>query len=508
MTYTKPRKKDTNDFVKVLRAEWILFLTTRGSMIGMAVALILNMLFGLVITVAGSNGGGYAAFLVGPDGKAVTDKFYFVHRPMTGDGGITVRVTSLTGVITYPPPNHDRIVPGVVPWAKAGIIIKDSTRPGSAYAAMMVTGSRGVRMQFNFVHDLSGHMDGVSTESPRWLRLTRKDDAITGFESNDGTQWTKVGTAHLAGLPSAAEIGLFVTSPSDVTVSEGKGRFTNATAVFDHLELQGTVPGDEWDHDHIGIDSTAGPESGRPGVPASGVKESGDIFTVTGSGDIAPLGTEGGWPIERPLIGVIAGMIATIVVADRFLTSEYGRSTIRTTKPAAPCRHRALAAKAIVVGTVNFVTGLASAIVVLQMSRQILLSNGVHILPVTVLTELRVIFGTAALLAVTAIFTLALASLFRRCFAAVITSIAALVLCYLLANFLPLSMSEWLLRVTPAAGFAIQQSIPEYPQVIGFYVPQLGYYPLKPWTGFSVLCGYTAIALGLAVFRLHRKPPY
>jgi hypothetical protein len=505
MTYTSTQKKETDDFVKILRAEWIKFLTSRFLIFGMAVALILIILFGLLITVAGANGGGYAAILVGPDGKAVTDKFYFVHQPLTGDGSITVRVTSLTGMITYPPPNHDQIVPGVVPWAKAGIIIKGSTRPGSAYAAMMVTGSQGVRMQYNFLHDISGHMDGVSTESPRWLRLTRKDDAITGFESNDGTQWTKVGTAHLAGLPSAAEIGLFVTSPSDVTVSEGKGRFTNATAVFDHLELQGTVPGAEWDHDHIGIDSAAGPESGRPGVPASGVKESGDIFTVTGSGDIAPLGTEGGWPIERPLIGVIAGMIAVIVVADRFLTSEYGRSMIRTTKPTNPFRHRVLAAKAIVIGTVSFVTGLVSAIVVLLISRQILLSNGVHIFPVTQLTKLRVVFGTAALLAVAAIFTLALAALFRRRLVAVITSIAVFVLCYILANFLPLSVSEWLLRVTPAAGFAILQSIPEYPQVIGFYVPQLGYYPLIPWTGFAVLCGYTVIALGLAVFRLHRK---
>ena len=36
---------------------------------------------------------------------------------------------------------------GLVPWAKAGIIIKASTRQGSAYAAMMVTGGHGVRMQ-------------------------------------------------------------------------------------------------------------------------------------------------------------------------------------------------------------------------------------------------------------------------------------------------------------------------------------------------------------------------
>ena len=29
----------------------------------------------------------------------MTDAYYFVHRPLTADGSITVRVTSLTGVI-------------------------------------------------------------------------------------------------------------------------------------------------------------------------------------------------------------------------------------------------------------------------------------------------------------------------------------------------------------------------------------------------------------------------
>ena len=33
---------------------------------------------------------------LGPGGEAVTDSFYFVHRPLAGDGSITVRVTSLT----------------------------------------------------------------------------------------------------------------------------------------------------------------------------------------------------------------------------------------------------------------------------------------------------------------------------------------------------------------------------------------------------------------------------
>ena len=41
--------------------------------------------------------------------------------------------------------------------------------------------------------------------------------------------------------------------------------------------------------------------------------------------------------------------------------------------------------------------------------------------------------------------------------------------------------------------------------MIGLYTPLVGYYPLAPWAGFAVLCGYTALALGLAVFLLRRR---
>jgi hypothetical protein len=150
---------------------------------------------------------------VGPGGEGVTDRFYFVHRPLAGDGSITARVTSLTGIITYPPPNHDQIVPGVVPWAKAGVLVKDGTAPGSAYAAVMVTGHRGVRMQHNFTGDVAGRPEGASADAPRWLRLTRAGDTLTGYESADGTHWAEVRTVRLAGLPGVVRVGLFVTSP-------------------------------------------------------------------------------------------------------------------------------------------------------------------------------------------------------------------------------------------------------------------------------------------------------
>jgi hypothetical protein len=66
-------------------------------------------------------------------------------------------------------------------------------------------------------------------------------------------------------------------------------------------------------------------------------------------------------------------------------------------------------------------------------------------------------------------------------------------------------MAQWLTRFTPVAGLAVQQTLIRYPQVDSVYTPADGYYPLPPWAGFAVLCGYTAVALGLAAVLLRRR---
>src|ERR1035441_10251286 len=88
---------------------------------------------------------------------------------------------------------------GTEPWSKAGVIITATTRPGSAYGAVLGSGAHGVRMQYDYTHDMAGRPGAVSAASPRWLRLTRSGDTITGYDSADGTHWTQVGTARLAG---------------------------------------------------------------------------------------------------------------------------------------------------------------------------------------------------------------------------------------------------------------------------------------------------------------------
>ena len=107
------------------------------------------------------------------------------------------------------------------------------------------------------------------------------------------------------------------------------------------------------------------------------------------------------------------------------------------------------------------------------------------------------IVGTGLLVAVAAVLALAVGTMVRRSAAAVAIVIVAIVLPYFLAvaAVVPLGAADWLLRITPAAGFAVQQAYPQYPQVTAIYSALSGYFPLAPWAGFAVLCAWAAVAL-------------
>jgi ABC-type transport system involved in multi-copper enzyme maturation permease subunit len=521
--YRSPVPDGRAGFPQLLHAEWTKFRTVRGWLIGMIVAILVTVGLGALIVFAstadvscGVSGGplrhgaacrqGAPALLLGPGGEPVTDSFYFVNQPLAGNGSITVRVTSLTGL----PSSANGAVnrrPRLMPWAKAGIIIKQDLSDGSAYAAMMVTGSNGTRMQWNYTGDTSGLSGAVSAASPRWLRLTRDGDTITGYDSTDGAHWTQVGAVHLAGLPPTVQAGLFAASPKYVTVSTGfaSGNFgggpTGATAVFDPVGRSGAWPAGTWTGTSIG------------GAPAGGYRQAAGRFTVTGSGDIAPLipgpGNDGVGhnPIGSFLLGTFVGLIAVIVVATMFMTAEYRRGLIRTTLAASPGRGRVLAAKAIVIGSAAFVAGLAAAAGTVIVATEMAHAGGYPLWPVPWPAELRLIAGTAALVAVTAVLTLAVGTIVRRSAAAAMIAIVTIVVPFFLASTsaVPAGIGEWLLRITPAAAFAVEQSTPRYQQVQAFYRPMDGFFPLAPWTGLAVLCGWAALALAAAAYLLRRR---
>jgi hypothetical protein len=135
-------------------------------------------------------------------------------------------------------------------------------------------------------------------------------------------------------------------------------------------------------------------------------------------------------------------------------------------------------------------------------------SDGVHLLPTAFATEVRVVLGTAALLAAASVLALAAGAILRSSAGAVAAVVTALALPYLLVAqmpFLPAEVANWLARVTPASAFAVQQTLVPHHQVESVYTPYNGYYPLSPLAGLAVLVAYAAAGLAVAAVLLDRR---
>jgi hypothetical protein len=188
----------SESFPGLLRAEWTKLRSVNrwvATLLGAAV--LTTGLSLLAASASKSDANVHQNFVVGPRADPVTDSFYFVHQPVTGNTTLTVRVASLV-----PPQVRKRVdmggagmtlLPDPSPFAgaAAGIIIKDGTRSGSSYAAVLLTGANGVRMQSDFAADVRGS----TSRGTRWLRLVRTGGTITGYESADGVAWRTIGTA-------------------------------------------------------------------------------------------------------------------------------------------------------------------------------------------------------------------------------------------------------------------------------------------------------------------------
>jgi ABC-type transport system involved in multi-copper enzyme maturation permease subunit len=497
--------KPVIEAARLLRGESIKFRTVRGWMIALSVAAVVFVLVSFFSAFESRSGD--TSVPTGPGGEAVTDTYTFVHQELAGDGTLTIRVASLSGSYTLPDAlvgavgtssngaQNSQLEPGLAPWAKAGIILEPDTSQGTCYTAVMVTGSYGVQMQYNYTHDSPGLSGAVGSSSPRWLRLTRAGDVVTGYDSADGVHWNEISAVRLAGLPRTAQIGLFVTSPAYFTSGASvQGTPSVATAAFDHISVQGELPRGSWTEDAIA------------GSSPSTWQRSAGAFTVSGSGDIAPLvGGEGAathWSGASVVNGTIVALLFVIVLAALPVTSEYRRGLIRATFAACPRRGRVLAAKAAVAGALTCAAGAIATAIAEVITRHVFAANGNYLFPQSGTDTARVIIGTGLFLGLAAALAVAVGSILRRSAGTVAVSIVLLVLPGILATAmgLPAGIDSWLMRLSPDAAFAIQATLPRYSLVTGAYIPANGYFPISPWAGLAVLAAYTAAALGAAVW--------
>jgi ABC-type transport system involved in multi-copper enzyme maturation permease subunit len=515
---------ERGDFGSVLRAEWVKFRTVRGWVISLVFAALLCVAFTFLVANGNHTGSctgtgtncqsGHPFVPTGPDGEAVADSYQYFEQALSGDGTLTVQIISLTGLISTNPPDVAPSItasrPGLATWAKAGILLTPTTKQGAPYAAVMATGSHGLRFQSDYTQDQGGLPGAITGASPRWLRLTRTGGTIIGYDSTSGAIWHKLGTAHLSGLPGTVDLGLFVTSPVSYQDSSG-GVPTQATAAFDHVTLSGTTEPSGWQTRSVGTSDY------YPKLGSGRLRRYGVAVMLSGSGDIAPavnLAVLGGNTASDTLpFGIVVALIALIVVATMFITAEYRRGLIRTTFTAIPQRGSVLAAKAVVIGIVAFVVGAVAAAMAIPLGMHVLGSGGNYVFPANALTLARIVAGTGAVVALTAVGVLGLGTILRTSAGAVSAGVAVFVLPSLLGPGIlgPGASSgsggamTWLYRFTPAAGFSVLGALPRSSLVNFPYTLANGYYPLAPWAGLAVLCVYAVAALALAAYLLRRR---
>ncbi len=467
-------------FGHVVRAEWTKLRSVWRWVVALLAALVASVLFSIVAASESSTDANDGPVDVGPDGTPVRDEFHFVHQPLTGDGSVVVRVVS------GPDISH----------GSAGVMVKESTEPGSPYAAVML-GDSGVRMTANFDTEI----DGSDSSAPRWLRLTRSGEEITGFESPDGREWTEVGTVELAGLPETAEAGLFVSSRPEVTFERSAGStsvhemVTQSTATFDNVQLDGGSATDDWQGEDLR------PIEGEPGGESV---ESDGTFVVTGSGEIR-LDEAGDDIVANSLQGVLFGLLPIIAVGVLFVTSEYKRGLIRTSFAAVPSRGRVLAAKALVLGGASFAVALTATVLSFLLAQPVLRDNGFAppAYPEPDLfdpTVLRVLVGTAVFVAVVAVLSLSAGAILRHGAAAISLVFVLLIMPTIVAAFLSSAAAiKALMLLTPAGGFATQRAQPP---------SELHVEPasLISWVaGLGVASAYAVGAFVLAVWLVRRR---
>jgi uncharacterized repeat protein (TIGR03806 family) len=113
----------------------------------------------------------------GDDIWDAADSFHFAGKPLTGDGQVVARVTSMQFTD---------------PWAKAGVMFRENFSPGARHALMVVTAGGGSAFQRRETADkISGNTDGPATKIPYWVKLVRAGDTFTGYVSADGKIWQR-----------------------------------------------------------------------------------------------------------------------------------------------------------------------------------------------------------------------------------------------------------------------------------------------------------------------------
>ena len=119
----------------------------------------------------------------GADIWNAADQFRFAFKQLNGNGTLIAKVESVD--------NTD-------PWAKAGVMIRESLDPGARFAAVYATPGNGVRYQARLLnarrrherHAPSATPEQMALKIPVWIKIERTGSSFSCFYSTDGVKWT------------------------------------------------------------------------------------------------------------------------------------------------------------------------------------------------------------------------------------------------------------------------------------------------------------------------------
>ena len=228
----------------------------------------------------------------GADIWGTADSFHFMSQPLSGNGEIVARVTSIQNTNIY---------------AKAGVMIRGALTAGSAHVILDVKPGGGVEfMSRNANGGSTVFIAGAAVSAPVWLRLKRDATVVIGSWSTNGTTWTELGRTTIA-LPASVYVGLPVTSHNKAVLN---------TVTFDNLSVTPEAP------NQPPIVSVSTPVQdttfAAPASIAVSAAASDSDGTITGVQLLAnevPLGTDASSPYEWTWIGVPAGSYSLVAVA-------------------------------------------------------------------------------------------------------------------------------------------------------------------------------------------------
>jgi hypothetical protein len=185
--------------------------------------------------------GTYTITATGADIWNAADQFHYAFKTLTGPGSIVAKVLSVD--------NTD-------PWAKAGVMIRETLDAGSKFAAVYITPGNGCRFQARMDTGVNATSDTavVTVEqtaitSPYWIKMERDVAGnFRGFYSADGSSWRAMTwNPQNISMSSNVYVGLAVTAHNAAATCEVK---------FSNITVTGTV-GPQWTDQDVGIESNS-----------------------------------------------------------------------------------------------------------------------------------------------------------------------------------------------------------------------------------------------------------